>query len=106
MLDTLEENRKRRSRRPTGRSYLWQSVLDRMRAIFSRWPPIEWVGNSLVKRQKERAGLGGTDPRPAAIDLQWADSSPLPRPRLPTREGRNGAPPVSDEGRSSALQMW
>jgi len=57
---------------------LWQSVLDRMRAdLFSVATEVEWVGKyQLVKRQKERAGLEWTDPRLAAIDLQWADLRP------------------------------
>ncbi|MDC4233354.1 proteasome accessory factor PafA2 [Actinomyces sp. B33] len=57
---------------------LWQSVLDRMRSdLFSVAADVEWVGKyQLLTRQKERAGLGWSDPRLAAIDLQWADLRP------------------------------
>ncbi|WP_022867759.1 depupylase/deamidase Dop [Schaalia vaccimaxillae] len=57
---------------------LWQSVLERMRNdLFSVATQVEWVGKyQLVKRQKERAQLDWSDPRLAAIDLQWADLRP------------------------------
>ena len=56
----------------------WQSVLDRMRAdLFSVSADVEWVGKyQLLSRQRERAGLEWSDPRLAAMDLQWADLRP------------------------------
>ena len=56
----------------------WQSVLDRMRAdLFSVAAEVEWVCKyQLLLRQRERAGLQWSDPRLAAIDLQWADLRP------------------------------
>ena len=56
----------------------WQSVLDRMRAdLFSVVAEVEWVCKyQLLLRQRERAGLQWSDPRLAAIDLQWADLRP------------------------------
>lgn len=57
---------------------LWQDVLDRMRAdLFSVAPEVEWVAKyQLLSRQKERGGLEWSDPRLAAMDLQWADLRP------------------------------
>ncbi len=57
---------------------LWQSVLDRMRAdLFSVAPDIEWVAKyQLLSRQRERLGLDWSDPRLAAMDLQWSDLRP------------------------------
>ena len=56
----------------------WQSVLDRMRAdLFSVAAEVEWVCKyQLLLRQRERAGLQWSDPRLAAIDLQWGDLRP------------------------------
>ncbi|WP_165214572.1 depupylase/deamidase Dop [Schaalia sp. ZJ1691] len=56
----------------------WQSVLDRMRTdIFSVATEIEWVAKyQLLRRFKERAGVGWDDARLAAMDLQWADLRP------------------------------
>lgn len=57
---------------------LWQSVLDRMRAdLFSVASEVEWVGKyQLLSRSRERGGLEWSDPRLAAMDLQWADLRP------------------------------
>lgn len=57
---------------------IWQSVLDRMRAdLFSVAAEVEWVGKyQLLSRSRERAGLDWSDPRLAAMDLQWADLRP------------------------------
>ena len=78
VLDTFEET----GTTPTAADQeiltLWQSVLDRMRAdLFSVATEVEWVGKyQLIKRQKERANLDWSDPRLAAIDLQWSDLRP------------------------------
>ena len=78
VLDTFEETGTTPTQADQEILTLWQSVLDRMRAdLFSVATEVEWVGKyQLVKRQKERAGLEWTDPRLAAIDLQWADLRP------------------------------
>lgn len=57
---------------------MWQSVLDRMRAdLFSVAADVEWVGKyQLLARARERAGCEWSDPRLAAMDLQWADLRP------------------------------
>lgn len=57
---------------------LWQDVLDRMRQdLLSVAAEVEWVGKyALLRRSKERAGIEWSDPRLAAMDLQWADLRP------------------------------
>ncbi|QWW18723.1 proteasome accessory factor PafA2 [Schaalia sp. 19OD2882] len=57
---------------------LWQSVLDRMRAdLFSVAHEVEWVGKyQLLQRQMQRLGTDWSDPRLAAMDIQWADLRP------------------------------
>lgn len=56
----------------------WGSVLSRMSEdIFSVATEVEWVGKlALLQRQKERLGTDWSDPRLAALDLQWADLRP------------------------------
>ncbi|MDO4259518.1 MAG: depupylase/deamidase Dop [Actinomycetaceae bacterium] len=57
---------------------LWHSVLDTMRTdLYAVAPHVEWVAKyQLLQRQRDRLGADWSDPRLAAMDLQWADLRP------------------------------
>ncbi len=56
----------------------WDDILTRMSAnLYSVGSEVEWVGKlALFERQKQRLGVEWSDPRLAALDLQWADLRP------------------------------